>query len=123
MELALPRDVFEPPPSPLRIQDKNIEVVEKIGSTSLFKGPWFYSMDILSTIDVVSVHAKIKISINTDILILKFYEYNGNINDYLDKNIRNAKNYSKFIKMIEKNFKNDKISKKKYILKLVCKYN
>ena len=80
-------------------------------------------MDILSTIDVVSVHAKIKISINTDILILKFYEYNGNINEYLDKNIRSAKNYSKFIKMIEKNFKNDKISKKKYILKLVCKYN
>ena len=107
MELALPRDVFEPPPSPLRIQDKNIEVVEKIGSTSLFKGPWFYSMDILSTIDVVSMHAKMKISINTDILILKFYEYNENINEYLDKN------YSKFIKMIEKNFKNDKISKKK----------
>ena len=45
------------------------------------------------------------------------------MNIYLDKNIRNAKNYSKFIKMIEKNFKNDKISKKKYILKLVCKYN
>ena len=112
MELALPRDVFEPPPSPLRIQDKNIEVVEKIGSTSLFKGPWFYSMDILSTIDVVSVHAKIKISINTDILILKFYEYNGNINEYLDKN------YSKFIKMIEKNFKNDKISKKKIHIKV-----
>ena len=112
MELALPRDVFEPPPSPLRIQDKNIEVVEKIGSTSLFKGPWFYSMDILSTIDVVSMHAKMKISINTDILILKFYKYNENINEYLDKNIRNAKNYSKFIKMIEKNFKNDKISKK-----------
>ena len=112
MELALPRDVFEPPPSPLRIQDKNIEVVEKIGSTSLFKGPWFYSMDILSTIDVVSMHAKMKISINTDILILKFYEYNENINEYLDKN------YSKFIKMIEKNFKNDKISKKKIHIKV-----
>ena len=112
MELALPRDVFEPPPSPLRIQDKNIEVVEKIGSTSLFKGPWFYSMDILSTIDVVSMHAKMKISINTDILILKFYEYNENINEYLDKN------YSKFIKMIEKNFKNDKIRKKKIHIKV-----
>ena len=69
-------------------------------------------MDILSTIDVVSVHAKIKISINTDILILKFYEYNENINEYLDKN------YSKFIKMIEKNFKNDKISKKKIHIKV-----
>ena len=69
-------------------------------------------MDILSTIDVVSMHAKMKISINTDILILKFYEYNENINEYLDKN------YSKFIKMIEKNFKNDKISKKKIHIKV-----
>ncbi|KAJ9670882.1 hypothetical protein PVL29_027055 [Vitis rotundifolia] len=50
-----------------RIQDKNTEVVEKIGSTSPFKGPWFYNMDILSNNDVVNVHSKMKISINTDI--------------------------------------------------------
>ncbi|KAJ9670880.1 hypothetical protein PVL29_027053 [Vitis rotundifolia] len=37
-----------------RIQDKNTEVVEKIGSNSPFEGPWFYNMDILSNTDAVN---------------------------------------------------------------------
>ena len=59
----------------------------------------------------IYIFAWIKKSDFTDISILWFYGYIRNIGGYFFTNIDGSENYLKFIGMLEKTKKNDKISK------------
>ena len=71
--------------------------------------------------NILQLEAKFKISINTYISVFGFYgyikKYQRNIDEYFDKNINLA---SKFMKMLKKLLKNDKINNNTHILKLFC---
>ena len=67
-----------------------------------------------------SWYEQMKISVNTNILVLEFYEYIYwkywyNINRYFDKNINKAKIIQNSWKYLEKTSKNNKISKNAHV--------